>query len=66
MGPCVEGGLQSCSRTPSSGPILGDHTADLRNPASPYMDIDVLYFQEPSTFGVGGLFKVMQDFYHQQ
>ena len=28
--------------------------------------MDVLYYQNSYTFGIWGLYKVMQDFYHQQ
>ena len=40
-------------------------TVDDRNPASPHIHIDVLYYQHSYTFRISGLYKVMQDFYHQ-
>ena len=42
------------------------NTADGTNPASTYICIYVLYYQNSYTFGVKGLYKAMQDFYHQQ
>ena len=40
-------------------------SVDDRHPASPYIDMDVLYYQNSYIFGKHGLDKVMQDFYHQ-
>ena len=42
------------------------HTVDDRNPASPHICIYVLYYHTSDAFGIKGLYKVTQDFYHQQ
>ena len=51
---------------PNAGVLTVAHTVDDRNPASPYLHLDVPYYHNPNTFGKGGLHKVMQDFYHKQ
>ena len=41
-------------------------TVEDENPASPYVHTDVLYYQNSYTFGILGLYKVLQDFHHKQ
>ena len=50
--------------TSSAAPFSVAPSVDDRNPASSY--INVLYCQYSHTFGTRGLYKVMQDFYHQR
>ena len=45
---------------------LWNPTVDDRNPASAYIGIYVLYFKNSYAFGICGLYKLLQDFYHQQ
>ena len=51
-----------------SGPALGWGVVLLmtKNAASAYIHIEVPYYQKAYAFGVRGLYKLMQDFYHQQ
>ena len=51
-------GVEEAEEGPESGWVTvlssgsSHHTVDHRNTASPYVHIDVLYYQNPKTFGI--------------